>query len=288
MGIAKSKYSGCRWSDMVRDLKYDLTKCDNPQEVWKEYLSLHNHIEKGERPKFGKDERAKLKKDARQQTNKEIREKGVIKAYDDGYIPYERVPQALVAMKLIQNLSKREQAKNKPFKWEMHPWQTEILQRLKSTTCDDRSIIFLVDVKGRRGKTKFFGWLASSDPENYQYFTMSKMADVLHLAEPEVSTFVIDVPRDDASKIDYSLLEQLKNGQYSSGKFNGKIILEWDRAINVVVCMNECPDFLKLSIDKYEIYNIEENEKKELVLVRIPFNEVRGFQMRCKDVSKRG
>ena len=199
--------------------------------------------------------------------NKIIMEKGAIQAVKDGLISIEKLPQYLKGLQLLENLSIVERMKNQEFPWVFHQWQKEILEKVSNSQLGDRKIIFIVDQEGGRGKTKFFGWLGATKQDVFQYLSIGKKEDMLNLARPEVKTYILDVARSEAEFVNYALLEKLKDGSWSSGKYEGKVSFGWNEIKNMIVCMNEFPKKTALSKDRYDVYEL----KSDLCLYSVPF-----------------
>lgn len=75
------------------------------------------------------------------------------------------------------------------------------------------------------------------------------------MAEESHRTFILDVPRDGLDRIPYPVLEQLKNGLWQSAKYMGKRVYREEPA-NLLIFANDFPLIEKLSIDRWDIYEI--------------------------------
>jgi hypothetical protein len=139
---------------------------------------------------------------------------------------------------------------------EAHPlreWQRQLNIELNLAP-DDRTIHFIVDRRGNGGKTWFAQYYASLH-DNVQILQPGKHADMAYALETNVRVLFLDVPR---ARLDigipYATLEQIKNGQVFSGKYES--FTKHFQRVHVVVMMNEMPDMQKLSIDRYAIAEI--------------------------------
>lgn len=105
------------------------------------------------------------------------------------------------------------------FKYDFKKWQDEVNIYLDAPV--DRRICFVVDADGGAGKTTFCKFL-SRFRENCQYFRVLKKEDLFHMAQLSTNTFLLDVPRAEAEFLNYASLEALKDGIWTSGKYQGK------------------------------------------------------------------
>lgn len=127
------------------------------------------------------------------------------------------------------------------------------LVRLLEVEPDDRTIIFVVDERGGMGKTWFCKrWM--SDNPNTQYLSIGKRDDLAFSIDKHCKYFFFDLPRAQSEYLQYSVLEQLKNGLVYSPKYQS-ITKTFGHKVHVVVFMNEAPDRTKLSEDRYHVIN---------------------------------
>lgn len=70
---------------------------------------------------------------------------------------------------------------------------------------------------------------------------MDRKADILFRVEQEHTLIIIDVPRADVKYLNYGLLETLKDGQWTTSKYEGSIVNRKEEA-HVIVMMNEEPN----------------------------------------------
>jgi len=132
------------------------------------------------------------------------------------------------------------------------PHQANLVERLRQEP-DDRTIIFVVDETGGMGKTWFCKrWM--SDNPNTQYLSIGKRDDLAHTVDEQCVYFFFDLPRSQSEFLQYSVLEQLKNGIVYSPKYDSRAKVLGHKC-HVVVFMNEPPDRDKLSADRYLVIN---------------------------------
>jgi len=130
----------------------------------------------------------------------------------------------------------------KPYKW-----QHELLKDLEKKP-DQRKVIWIVDDKGNRGKT----WLAKHLLANMSAccFANCKTADVAHAYNGE-RIAVFDYSRSNEDRINYGIIEQIKNGLIFSPKYDSRTKVH---AIPHVVCLsNFAPDRSMMSADRWDI-----------------------------------
>jgi len=121
---------------------------------------------------------------------------------------------------------------------------------------DDRTLIFIVDFRGRSGKSTISDYLL----RNYNAFSaFGKEAEVYYLYSGE-TIILCDSPRDRNDYINYSTLEKLKDGTITSTKYQ-PVKKYRDEQAHIVVFMNQWPDIKALSRDRYNIYCIDPDTK---------------------------
>lgn len=136
---------------------------------------------------------------------------------------------------------------------EFRPYQQVLVDRLALPPCD-RKIIFVVDTVGNTGKTWFTKKYFSLFPDSVQQLSVGKRDDIAFAINESKRIFFFDLPRSSSEFLQYTVLEQLKNGAVMSNKYQSRN-KTLEHVPHVVVFMNERPDMSKLSIDRYEIIN---------------------------------
>lgn len=152
----------------------------------------------------------------------------------------------------VRRIQKEEESRNhlEEFSQKFVPnqFQTEILEHLDRQ--DQRQITWVVDEKGGRGKS----WLSLKlvADQNAIRFTNGKNADIsfAYNGQPMV---IFDLSRSIEGRVNYDIIEQLKNGALFSAKYEScsKIF----KPPKVVVFSNFKPDLSKLSQDRWDIVN---------------------------------
>jgi len=133
------------------------------------------------------------------------------------------------------------------------PHQQTLSDRLDLPPCD-RKIIFVVDSVGNTGKTWFIKKFMSLNPTSVQQLSVGKRDDIAYAIDESKRVFFFDLPRSSAEFLQYTVLEQLKDGRIMSNKYQSRL-KQLDGPVHVVVFMNERPNMSALSQDRYEIIN---------------------------------
>jgi len=132
------------------------------------------------------------------------------------------------------------------------PYQQELAEALDAPP-DARKIIFVVDPVGNSGKSWFSHSYYRSRPDDVQILSAGKRDDLAFAINDDKRVFLFDLPRSTSEFLQYSILEQLKNGLIFSNKYESRMKCMPAGGAHVVVFMNEYPDMTKLSADRYEI-----------------------------------
>lgn len=129
-------------------------------------------------------------------------------------------------------------------------WQRELAARLDDPA-DDRTIDFIVDPTGGKGKTWFCRWMLSHNDAT-QVLEVGRKVDLAYILDTTKSIFLFNVGRNQMEYLSYPLLESLKDRMVTSTKYSGKHKI-WTTRIHVVVFSNEYPDTTKLTGDRYDV-----------------------------------
>ena len=146
---------------------------------------------------------------------------------------------------------------------DLHPlreWQADLLLRLQMAV-DDRKIIFVVDPVGNGGKSWFasyYEWMRSN-ADDVLIMRPTKRDNMAYifvdgLLERNIRTVFVDCSRQMCEHLNYTFLEELKDGRICSGKFVSRMV-PFPR-VHVVVLMNQDPDVSMLSGDRFDIIRI--------------------------------
>lgn len=132
------------------------------------------------------------------------------------------------------------------------PYQERLADVLKGEA-DDRKIYFVVDETGGTGKSWFIRKYLS-ETDDAQMLSIGKRDDIAYVISEQCRVFLFDLPRSSSEYLQYTVLEQLKDGFVFSPKYQGQT-KTFNHKNHVVVFMNEHPDMTKLSRDRYVIIN---------------------------------
>jgi len=138
----------------------------------------------------------------------------------------------------------------------LYEWQEELNNILKLPP-DDRTVIFIVDVKGGQGKT----WFAKkfvNDNDDSQYLEPAKKVDMAYALNPNIRVLFLNVTRTTDSKNQeylYSFIESVKDGMVMSSKYESG--MKYLGKVHVVVMMNTFPNMALLSDDRYKIIELK-------------------------------
>lgn len=144
------------------------------------------------------------------------------------------------------------------------PWQQNVIDIVSGAT-SQRTIYWLYEKTGAVGKTFLCKFLSLEDST---LICEGKKGDVFNQvnvaieAGIEPKLVICDIPRVSLEYVSYQSLEALKNGLMYSGKYEGgKCIFNHPK----VVCFaNELPKINAMSLDRWMIYRIENNELVEV------------------------
>lgn len=144
---------------------------------------------------------------------------------------------------------------------QLYPWQKDVVEMIKSEP-DDRKILWIWDECGCTGKTALAKHLA------FYYDAIGldgKKNDMLYAASEKTNgnmekifIFQIMLSRTMEHFVSYDAIEKLKDGYWFSGKYESKDTII--RPPHVIILANFEPDKKKLSKDRWQIINLEEEK----------------------------
>lgn len=132
---------------------------------------------------------------------------------------------------------------------------------------DDRKIYWVYDNIGKSGKSYIAKYIQLTK-ETY-YITGGKQNDILYGYDGQ-PIIIIDLARTYADNLDhiYTIIENFKNGQYLSTKYETKQKLF--KIPHIIVMANFKPDTSKLSQDRWNILDVEDyKEEQEQEIINI-------------------
>lgn len=133
-------------------------------------------------------------------------------------------------------------------------WQSDLNEQVQGKA-DRRTITFVIDEEGNKGKTWLARYLFSKYPEKVQLLKSGRIEDMAYSVDETKSVFIIDVQRSKMPFLQYSILEDLKDRMIFSTKYVPKMKVLRTNAHVIVMC-NEQPDMTRLSIDRFSLINI--------------------------------
>lgn len=160
----------------------------------------------------------------------------------------------------IQDLIEKYHRNNAPVV-ESHPlkkWQVSLWRTLEGDI-HPRKIIFVVDRRGGTGKSWFAKLYQNHHDKTTDVMKPSEYKNLAFLYKRETRVFFLDVPLSD-SGIDYSFLEQVKDGQVTSTKYmpmNKRFACP-----HIVVMTNIKPDHNMLIHDRFCVFEISDDNNK--------------------------
>lgn len=140
------------------------------------------------------------------------------------------------------------------------PFQQQILKIIKGIPCDRKIFWFYGD--GGIGKTQFCKYLSHT---HGAICLSGKGADVRNGVVQYVATngdtpeiVIFPIPRSyNTDYLSYEALENIKDMYFYSGKYEGGMIN--GNPPHLIIFANEKPDFDKVSLDRWEVYKIQED-----------------------------
>lgn len=178
----------------------------------------------------------------------------ILEEYPEYCIKYPNgIQKAIETVKNNKNLDNLKEQLNE---LKLFNWEITLENEIKNKP-DNRKIIWYVDIQGGGGKTTFAKYLLAQG--DCTYFTNGKSADIARAYNGE-RIAIFDFTRSIEGRVNYSAIEQIKNGLTFSSKYDSchKI-----NAIPHVICLsNFHPDESALSADRWDIRYLNEIDKQ--------------------------
>jgi hypothetical protein len=167
-------------------------------------------------------------------------------------LQYNRVLKGLQNEIQHEIIKEKIASQYKDIKWK--PIQQKILEILDGPV-DERQVNWIYDQDGNSGKSYIAKYLQTT--KEVYYITGGKQNDILYGYEGE-SIVIIDLARTYADNLEhiYTIIENIKNGQYLSTKYETKQKLFI--VPHIVVLANFKPDESKLSRDRWNILDTDD------------------------------
>lgn len=152
---------------------------------------------------------------------------------------------------------------NKPLKLidraDFWQWQEDLVQMLEEECEDDREIHWKYDEKGGCGKTCLAKWIHQRLPG--VMIAGGKGSDIRHMVAQRIEKtgvwpkiVIWNIPRTMEQFVSYEAIEQVKDGLFASGKYEGAEVNM--NSPHIVVFANFYPDTTKMSEDRWKIDDI--------------------------------
>ena len=147
----------------------------------------------------------------------------------------------------------------------LRPWQQQLLGFLVPS---EREVMWVVGKDGNEGKTWFQKYLKNHFGSIRTFNSgIGNSKGLLHTLSKELlplkDVFIFNIPKCfKIGDVPYNLLENLKDGEAISLKYDSKTLSF--RTPNIVILFsNKWPDRMKMSSDRWKIYNIKQSELVE-------------------------
>nr|WAE43040.1 MAG: replication associated protein [Cressdnaviricota sp.] len=147
----------------------------------------------------------------------------------------------------LQELARHHEPKTDHTLQVLRPWQQEMYDILKEEP-DDRHVWWFFDEEGGKGKTAFAKHCVSN--LGAFYAPNGKTADLAYAYNGQ-RIVIFDYSRTVQERINYEVLEQLKNGMVFSSKYESRTRVF--KIPHVVCFSNSLPDEKALSADRWRI-----------------------------------
>lgn len=139
---------------------------------------------------------------------------------------------------------------------EFKPWQTDLLKKLDEKP-DHRKIIWYFDKEGGKGKTDICKWLCvNRDDCLYTGGKANDMKYAITQMKKKPKIILIDISRSQETCFSYQGVEEIKNGIFFCGKYESQQFIM--NRPHVICFANFEPDKKKLSLDRWDIINMED------------------------------
>lgn len=132
-------------------------------------------------------------------------------------------------------------------------WQTQAAAIIDGDY-SERRINFVVDPDGNSGKSWFCRYFMTKRPDDVQVLRVGRRDDLAYAVDESKTVFLFDIPRNQMTFLQYSVLEMLKDLLVFSPKYeSGSKVMKMN---HVMVFCNEEPDMDALTNDRYNIINV--------------------------------
>lgn len=134
----------------------------------------------------------------------------------------------------------------------LHPWQQTLNDSLKLPP-DDRTVTFVVDYEGNKGKSWFAQYYCRHH-DDCLLMRPTKHADMAYALPNKLRVLFLDCTRKQVEYLPYTFLEECKDGYVFSSKYESRMKSYGN--MHIVVLLNQDPDMTALSADRYKIIKL--------------------------------
>jgi hypothetical protein len=142
----------------------------------------------------------------------------------------------------------------------LRPWQSDFMRRFDTDVGDGRSIHWIVDTDGGKGKTALQRYLCIKYPYRWAFIDCGKRADILYIATRVLKRgrkhLLFNLTRTCEGFVSYSSFESISDGIWSSSKYES-VTTVLARHVHVIIFANFLPEYEKLSLDRWKVYNLD-------------------------------
>ncbi len=135
-------------------------------------------------------------------------------------------------------------------------WQVRMLKSME--TWVGRKIYWCFEYAGNMGKSMFCKYLCV---HKGAYILSGKSADMksaVAMMKKKPKLVIIDIPRSSQQYVSYSGIEEISNGCFFSGKYEGSMVLMNNP---IILCFaNAPPDYDKMSSDRWELIDLNKEK----------------------------
>lgn len=140
---------------------------------------------------------------------------------------------------------------------DLRVWQLRVVRMLNLPDArnDDRSIIWIVDKEGNKGKS-FLSFYLKHQYNAFRITGKVKSTDFAY-AYNEEPIVIFDLARDSENYVNYDLMEEIKNGSLWSPKYESAVKTFHHISVIVLVFSNYEPNYSKVSYDRWKMFHLD-------------------------------
>ena len=142
---------------------------------------------------------------------------------------------------------------------ELRTWQRVLYQELQDNPEDDRKVIVYVDKQGGAGKSTFIKFMTDKHPHDSLFLENEKAANIKYIvAKHEHPKYImVNLTRTVAEKVGYQVFESVKDGQFTSGKYDSRNVRI--KAPTMIFFTNTHLDYDAMSRDRWDVRELIHN-----------------------------